>query len=219
MKNLLIKSIVILIGISAFGQDAKIDSKSKVRFGVYAGANRFTNSSSSNTYGNEEFTADYGYQIGGTINIPMSEHFSFQPELAFQRLGSSIKHSNVFSNGSSVEKTIFVSNYLQIPLNFKYSFSNKINMDFGPNFGFLINSKKIDSFAINYSDGSSFDNEYTTENTGRKVLYGLNLGLNYNLNDYFYINIRDTFFAGEFSKLSDTFRNSVFCLNLGYQFK
>jgi hypothetical protein len=214
MKNIFI-IILLSIGLLSFGQDNI--AKTKAKLGVFFGVNKITNGSSPNASSSKTIL---GFQIGGNINIPMSKHFSFQPEIAFQKFGYSTKSINYYFGGNQTYENTLTLNYLQFPLNFKYSFSKKLDMDLGPSLGFLISSNKLTKGSYNYDDGTVINlQEYEEKNTGRKFLYGINLGLNYNINQNFYVNIRNTFFVGEYFKKENIFRNSILGLNLGYRFK
>lgn len=161
-------------------------------------------------------------QFGLNLNVPISKTFSFQPEIAFQRIGYSFRglpyFINLFDPVDSSFESISYSNYLQLPLNFKLSLFEKMNLEFGFHLGSLLNSKikNIETFRDN--NGLLITTERIYEDTGRKFIYGTNFGLNYNINKNIYINLRNTMIIVEGATLIQTFNNSVLALNGGYRF-
>lgn len=220
MKNVFFAFIAFLSIINTFGQDSK--SNSKVRLGVFIGANRLTNPGKEKFFEGADFNADFGFQFGLNLDVPISKTFSFQPEIAYQRIGYSLKGSpygiSLFDPVDSSFESISYSNYLQLPLNFKLSLFEKMSLEFGLHLGSLLNSKlkNIDTFRDN--NGLLKTTERIYEETGRKYIYGTNFGLNYNINKNIYINLRNTMIIVEGATLIQTFNNSILALNAGYRF-
>lgn len=221
MKNIFFVVLAFLFTSVFFGQD--INNKLKTRFGVFVGANRITNPGKEKFFEGSDFNADIGFQFGLNVNIPISNKVSFQPEIAFQRIGYSLKGSPYFDIGlfdpvDSLFESISYSNYVQLPLNFKFSLFERINLELGLHLGSLINSKlkNIDTFRDN--NGILKTTERIYEDNGRKYIYGTNLGLNFNINKNIYVNIRNTMIIVEGASLIETFNNSILALNGGYRF-
>jgi len=58
----------------------------------------------------------FGISIGMYVDVPLSEHFSFQPELIYQNKGTSFKGSAYFQGIDMNIKLNMVANYLSLPL-------------------------------------------------------------------------------------------------------
>jgi hypothetical protein len=146
------------------------------------------------------------YHFGGFINIQLSEKFSLHPELLYLSIGSTFE-SNLqnFSsqdpfNPSFNSSLKFVDrvNFLAIPVNFRYSFTSKFGLDFGPQVSFLLNTfSKIKETPGNI--------DVTSRRVSGKFKpdYGANLGLTFSLNEKMNIQLR--YYQG----LKNLNRNSI----------
>jgi hypothetical protein len=108
-------------------------------FGVKAGANI---SKVDGKSFKEEFA--YGYHLGGFAEIGLGPKFSFQPEVLFSQVSSTLD-----SNYKEIYENIIASNqskvklgYLSIPLLLDYKFLGPIHLQAGPQFGVLMSQDK-----------------------------------------------------------------------------
>lgn len=92
----------------------------------------------------EEF--NYGYHLGGFLEIGLGKKWGFQPEVLFNQysttLDSNFKHvyQNVFNPNYQSNVKL---NYLSIPLILSHKFlGNFLTLQAGPQFGILINQNK-----------------------------------------------------------------------------
>ena len=92
----------------------------------------------------EEF--NYGYHLGGFLEIGLGSKWGFQPEVLFNQysttLDSNFKHvyQNVFNPNYQSNVKL---NYLSIPLILSHKFlGNFLTLQAGPQFGILINQNK-----------------------------------------------------------------------------
>ncbi len=207
--------VIALVFVFTNSQSQEVKTKNlKSFFGVKAGFNFLKSSNDGNS------TINFGYQIGSTYEIPISSKFSFQPELLLQSIGGTKTFFNQYSNGTINEEVVNRNSYLQLPLLFKFKFSNKFNIDFGPNAAFIISAKKTSTSTYNLN-GENITIVETTKGTKnfKKVNFGLNLGANYFISEKLYTGFRYTIFVASYQTLENSLNNSVFAFSLGYNFK
>ncbi len=205
--------LLIAITFSSFGQNSKSDSSKNSYFSVKAGFNLIN---TSNYDGGHHL--NFGYQIGGTIVIPMSSKFSFQPELLIQSIGASTKYTNIYSNGTTSEENKYRNVYMQFPLDFKYTITNKVGVEFGPNISVALSSKKVFHGEYNL-DGTltTYDNSYNNMSNLKKLGFGFNIGTNYDITSNVYTGLRYTLMIG--NNINQIMDNSILAFSIGYNFK
>lgn len=209
-----ITAIFFMLGAIAYGQEEKAVVKMKPFFGLKAGLNAHPvkNRDSGSTY-------SFGYQLGTTLNVPISPKFSFQPELLFQYIGSRYGYSNSYSNGSVTDESKTKSHYLTLPLNFKYAISKKVGIELGPSINYLVSGTEKVTVTSNLSGVTTVDEfNYKVSEGSDRLSFAANLGTEYYLNDQLYTGLRYTLFISQYQSADDTLSNSVFALSLGYNF-
>lgn len=214
------KKIVVVILVSTcinvlFGQENK--PKLKPFFGVKAGANLII--TPQDEY-NDQSNTSVGYQFGATCTVPISNRFSFQPELTLLNVSPKYTYINEGFNYSEVENSKLIINYLLLPLDFKLKVSNKVNIEFGPTINFLLKAKK--ELDVTFKDNNyttSFSETRDVTSGSKKTTFGFNLGTDYNVNEKMYVNFRYLLFINQYQTLDSTLSNSVFSFSLGYNFK
>ena len=162
----------------------------EIKFGAKGGLN-FASIGGDNTKDTDVVTS---FNFGLLSEIPISEKFSFQPELMYSGQGYSFK-----------DDTIALS-YLNIPLMGKYYLTKGLSVEAGPQIGFLFAAKNDktdvkDSFNT-FEFGVNFGLGYTLDN-------GLNFGARYNLGLTDINNVDNS---------SSKNKNGVFQLSVGYFF-
>ena len=183
MKKILLLAVVTVLGFTNVNAQ-------KIKFGAKGGLN-FATISGDNTKGIDLVTA---FNLGVISEIPVSEKFSFQPELMYSGQGYGFN-----------DNTIALS-YLNIPLIGKYYLTKGFSVEAGPQLGFLFSAKneKIDvkdsfntfDFGVNFGLGYKLDN-------------GLNFGARYN------VGLTD---INKLENSSSKNKNSVFQVSVGYFF-
>ncbi|MEP6929341.1 MAG: porin family protein, partial [Flavobacterium sp.] len=143
MKKILLLAVVTVLGFTNVNAQ-------EIKFGAKGGLN-FASVSGDNTKGIDVVTS---FNFGVLSEIPISDQFSFQPELMYSGQGYSFN-----------DNTIALS-YLNIPLMGKYYLTKGLSVEAGPQIGFLLSAKNEktdvkDSF-------NTFD-------------FGVNFGLGYKL--------------------------------------
>jgi len=183
MKKILLLAVVTVLGFTNVNAQ-------EIKFGAKGGLN-FASISGDNTKGIDVVTS---FNFGVLSEIPISDKFSFQPELMYSGQGYSFN-----------DNTIALS-YLNIPLMGKYYLTKGLSLEAGPQIGFLLSAKneKTDvkdsfntfDFGVNFGLGYKLDN-------------GLNFGARYNLG---LTNINNL----DNSSIEN--KNGVFQISVGYFF-
>lgn len=182
------KKVVLVAALAVFGL-ANVSAQ-EVQIGVKGGLN-FANVSGDNASDRDMVTA---FNVGLMAEIPLTEKFSFQPELLYS------------GQGYSFDDHTIALNYLNVPLMGKYYLTKGFSLEAGPQIGFLLSAKNEDidvkdvfktvDFGVNLGLGYKLDN-------------GLNFGTRYNLG---LSNINN--FEGSNAK----FKNGVIQVSVGYFF-
>lgn len=130
---------------------------SQNKIGVLAGIN--ASSFSDGFLKSSDFGSNsYSFHLGAVYELEITENTSFRPKLLFSKQGN----KEIPFGGINYE-----TSYINIPFDFK--FFNKPYILVGPQIGFLVNTEKRE---FDYGDLKDLD-------------YGLNLGIGYNLKDFF----------------------------------
>jgi opacity protein-like surface antigen len=133
MKKLIVIFALILISVT----DANAQM---LKFGVKAGAN-FASLEGDGLEGLETYTS---FHFGALLEVKVFENFSIQPELLYSSQGSKVNEENV--------KDINF-NYITVPVLAKfYLISEKLSLEAGPQFSFLIDDNLEETF-----ESKSFD--------------------------------------------------------------
>jgi hypothetical protein len=183
MKKILLLAVVTALGF------ANVNAQ-EIKFGAKGGLN-FASISGDNTKGIGAVTS---FNFGVLSEIPISDKFSFQPELMYSGQGYSFS-----------DNTIALS-YLNIPLMGKYYLTKGLSVEAGPQIGFLFSAKNDktdikDSFNT-FDLGVNFGLGYKLDN-------GLNFGARYNLGLTDINNLEGS---------SSKNKNGVFQISIGYFF-
>ena len=154
------KKIVLTIVLTVLGL-LNVNAQ-EVEFGAKLGVN-FSSVRGDNSSDLEPVTA---FNIGVVSEIPISEKFSFQPELLYSGKG--------FSIGDDVVSL----NYFDIPLMGKYYFTKGLSIEAGPQIGFLLSAKQENLKVKESYNAVDFG---VNLGVGYKLENGINFGVRYNL--------------------------------------
>lgn len=148
--------IVILAGVNVNAQEIKFGAKIGLNYASIVGDNT------------EQIDPVTSFNVGVLTEIPISEKFSFQPELMY------------FGQGYNYNDNTISLNYLSIPVIGKYYLIKGLNLVAGPQIGFLLYAKNDKAstkdlynsvdFGINFGVGYKLDNGI---NFGARYIYGL----------------------------------------------
>lgn len=183
-KNLVLAVITVLGFANAHAQE--------IKFGAKGGIN-IANISGENTSNLEPVAA---FNFGLMAEIPISQKFSFQPEVMFSGQGYSFEGS---------DGNIIALSYLNVPLMGKYYLTKGLSVEAGPQIGFLLSAK----------------NERTDVKDSFKTLdFGVNLGLGYKLENGINFGARYNLGLTNINDLSSSGknRNGVIQVSIGYFF-
>ena len=165
MKKLLFAAVAVF----AFGAA----NAQEVKFGAKAALNL------ANLTGDvEDNSMKVGFQIGGLVEIGVSEKFSVQPELVFSTQGAKFEES---FGGVSYDYDLNL-NYLNIPVMAKYYVAEGFSLEAGPQIGFLMSAKaKADGGDEDVKDSFNSTDFGLNFGAGYNVTENINLGLRYSL--------------------------------------
>lgn len=156
-----------------------------VRFGVKGGVN-FSNFNGG--VDGIDYSGRTGWHAGAIVEIGVTENFKIQPEALFTSQGADVDGVGDFN-----------LDYVSVPVLAKfYIVSNKLSIDAGPQFSFLVNEAE-EAFK-----NESFD-------------FALAGGLGLDITDSFFAQARYTIGLTEASKNAEV-KNAVFQVSLGYKF-
>ncbi|WP_446685088.1 porin family protein [Formosa undariae] len=183
MKKILLFTLISVLGYTHV-------SAQDILFGAKAGLN-FASVFGDNTDDYETVTA---FNYGVMAEIPISDSFSFQPEVLYSGQGYSFGDNTV------------ALNYLNVPLLAKYYVVKGFSLEAGPQVGFLLNTN---------DDGLGIEDDFDT------VDFGINLGLGYKLDNGLNFSARYNIGLTDIDDIegfSGTNKNGVFQVSIGYFF-
>jgi len=136
-----------------------------------------------------------GFYVGGLAHLHVTPTFSVQPEVMFSSQGA--KQKNV--PGVNL-------NYINIPVLLQYNFDNGFRLQGGPQVGFRLSAKtKIGNSESDISDQTE------------SIDFSIPLGLSYLSHSGLGVDARYNIgITNVFSKLSETYRNSVIQFGIFY---
>lgn len=133
------------------------------------------------------------YHFGVFVDIPLSERFSVHPELLYFSIGNTFNFStenfrnfDLDPNVNSSFKSVQRANFLAVPINFRFNFTDKFGIDIGPQVSFLLNSVGKIKQSNNVNDVP----EKTTNSGSFRPDYGANIGLAFSPNEKINIQLR-----------------------------
>lgn len=140
------------------------------------------------------------FHFGGMAEIAMTDQLAIQPELLYSAQGVKDK---------SDDDEIIKFDYLIIPVLAKYSVTEALSIEAGPQIGILLSAEGED-------DGETFDLKDSTKSTDIGVALGLGYklenGINFNARYFFGGNVLDD--GSDSGKL----KNNVIQFSIGYWF-
>lgn len=141
---------------------------------------------------------------GVFIDIELADRFSFQPELLYSSQGFQFSSdlNAIQNNGDIIDQNDFRTNvqfnFLTVPLLAKFSLNDRLDVAFGPQFGFLLNQiTKIKN--LDQRDDTIPENR-TSISGDFQLDYGVAVGLAWKLTDA--MSIEPRFYLGLRNRLN-----------------
>ncbi|CAM4252226.1 porin family protein [Flavobacterium terrigena] len=217
MRKISLIICVLFLSFNSFAQEEEVTKKSSY-FGVRAGLNFLKGSN----YENHSSDLGVGYQIGGLVNLPLGKsNFSFQPEVLYMKVNSN--ETDVEKGYSDVQVTRlkeYSSNILLFPLNFRYLIKDKVGIEIGPSLGYNFSSiRNVTETYYEYATGDTSSFSYESKSDSKnKFAALLNFGVDYNITNKFNVGFKYNYAFGGTEPADKLMDNSVFSINLGYNF-
>jgi len=182
------------------------------QFGVKAGLNIASLSmsgSDSNSSLEKYATQRLGLNIGVFAEFEITDEFSFQPELVYSMQGKK------YVNGDDEFNLNF--DYLNLPLMGKYYVTDEINIQLGPQIGFLMNAEEE---TVSGGNSDSRDVKKDLNN----IDFGLNFGAGYKMDNGFFFDARYNLGLSDLADDRDSndngrTKNGVINFSIGYIFQ
>ncbi len=124
------------------------------------------------------------YQAGLMMEYKFTDKFGIAPEVVFASQGGKFKAIEMNLLGYDVSKTAtFNTNYINVPVMFKFYATPDFSIDFGPQVGFNVYSK------VSVKDE---DTSWDLKDSTNAVDFALGLGGTYNLTENAFVQARYT---------------------------
>lgn len=212
MKNLFFTALVFIFSIAQI--NAQADSTSP-EIGVKAGVNFATIAGDDI----DDLDSRTSFNVGLFMELPLSERFSFQPEILYSGQGFTVlsnNQDNVFDTDENVEYQL---SYIQVPLLAKIYLVEGLSIEAGPQFGFKIN-EEIDTEPMGDGGDTVIDPD---DSYIKDFDTSLALGAGYKFNSGFFVNARYTYGLTNIFKENTILenvdaKNAVWQFGLGFTF-
>ncbi len=218
MKRTSLLILVLFSAFTVFAQSAKktVNPFGKPSFGVKAGLN-FSNLSSGYEIANylKSPATRLGPVIGAFFNLPLGQHFSFQPELSYSAEGA---NQDGQLGASSTYVLIFETklSYLNIPLLLQYH-TGGFYLEAGPQLGFLVGANET-----NKHPGTGQPSETDLKGLLKGNAFSFDLGAGYYFGSHFGIGARYaiglTDIRSSGSNINSPLKSNVLSFSLLYKF-
>ena len=155
------------------------------------------------------------YQAGVFMEYRMNNRFAIAPEVVFAaHNGHKMEWQDWWMNEYPARDVIttYHTNYINIPVMFKYYATSSLSIDLGPQFGFKVYDKYTDKWEEDGKKMKATHNMYH-----RNFDFGLGLGATYNFNERVFVQLRYTLGFIPLYKDGNA-RNGNAQLSIGYRF-
>ena len=173
MKKVFVLIAAAIVSVSAMAQ---------VQFGGKVGFDM------TNFWGSDvEHAMKPGYQVGLMMEYQFNDKFGIAPEVVFAAQGGKSKLFDLNITKQSFNLTTtdikYNTNYINVPVMFKYYVVPSFSIDFGPQVGFNVYSK---------IDAKGLDKPIDVKEATKTVDFGLGLGGTYDISDNAFVQARYT---------------------------
>lgn len=173
-----------------------------------------------------------GYQIGGFVKIKLTNKLYVQPELLYSFQGTKYDTNLIplilpqnpedplFNDNSSGR--IAESNII-LPVMLKYYFTDKLNIELGPQLGYLFHVKEDNEIVVDTNEDTIIADR---DRSASDFNLGMDIGVGYGFNENIGVNFRYNYGFNRIERNHNLgnyisnfkLRNSVFQLSLEYWF-
>ncbi|MDG3582358.1 MULTISPECIES: porin family protein [Galbibacter] len=201
------KTLLVLIAITAFAftttaQEFKIGAKVGLNIASLQGDDL------------EELDSRTSFNLGAVAEFPISEKFSFQPELLYSAQGAK-GEEDASDYDESLSGNIDLTaklDYINLPLMAKYYVAPGFSIQAGPQIGFLVSAKSK-------AEVGDFSAEEDIKDNFKSIDFGLNFGLGYQFENGLFIDGRYNLGLSNIADYEDgDVKNGVFQFAVGYFF-
>jgi hypothetical protein len=154
------------------------------------------------------------YQVGVFFEYHLNNKFAIAPEVVFAtHARPKMEWVDWFYHDPAIDvTTTYQTNYINIPVMFKYFVTSSLSIDLGPQFGFKVYDRYTDKWE---EHGKEMKEKHNMGN--RSVDFGLGLGATYNFTERFFAQTRYTLGLVPLYKGSNA-RNGNAQLSIGIRF-
>lgn len=207
MKKVILSAIAVMAFGIASAQDVKYGFKGGLNVSTFTGDKEGANLKST-----------IGFNVGGFVEIKLSEKFALQPELLYSTQGTKLTNIGDYLDGDFYTGDInFNLAYINVPVMAKYYVAEKFSIEAGPQIGFLTSAKTKTKL-----DGFSQTVEQNVKDSFESIDFGLNFGAGYDFTEHFAIGARYNLGLANIAKTeagdNTKLHNSVFSFSVGYKF-
>ena len=198
------KIILTVAAVFAFG----FTNAQETKFGIKGGVN-FANL----TGDIEDNSSLVGFNVGGLVEIKVSDKFFIQPELLFSAQGAKAE----YTEGTINYEGKLNLGYLNIPLMAKYYVAEGLSLEAGPQIGFLLSAKS----KFDVTDGTnSASSEEDVKDDFESTDFGFNFGAGYDFTSNLSAGVRYNLGLTNIAKNSgdEELKNTVLSVSLAYKF-
>ncbi len=208
MKKLLLLSILI----TSLSYNVKAQD---IRFGLKTGLN-FSKLNSDEAGFNEMSYNRSAFHIGALVEFTLSDNFSIQPELYYSSEGGMLKSTEEDEEFGLVDlKTNINTNYMSLPIMFKYYTGKNLYIEAGPQMDFLV-SADIHGQASNNFQSEVYPNEDIKDQLDSNN-YGLGIGIGYKASNGIFLNTRYVLGLSDLTKNEfSTVKSGGFHFSVGF---
>ena len=154
-----------------------------------------------------------GFHVGGVAEFEITDQFTFQPEIVFSMQGTKYDSDDTSGLGSSLLDSRLKLNYINMPLIAKYYVTESLNIQAGPQIGFLMSA----NFA-NTAGGGISDTDVDVKDQMNGLDYGVDFGIGYTMDFGLFIDARYNLGLADISDDNATTKNNVISVSVGYFF-
>ena len=154
------------------------------------------------------------YQAGVFMEYRMNNKFAIAPEVVFAAHNRpKMEWKDWIDKDPAIDViTTYHTNYINIPVMFKYYATSSLSIDLGPQFGLKVYDKYTDKWEEDGKKMKATHNMYH-----RNFDFGLGLGATYNFNERVFVQLRYTLGLIPLYKDGNA-RNGNAQLSIGYRF-